>query len=56
MVVDELGLVGGNEVEVVEVEATVAIVELLLAMLLVDEAVETVDAGGEADWQSKPTL
>jgi hypothetical protein len=53
----ELGMLVGTELGA-EVDAIVAIVKLgvLLGTLLVEEAVETVYAGVEADWQSKPTL
>lgn len=57
-VLEVLGLVTTTGVDVVEVDAIVAVVELLvlLGTLLVDEGVETVEVGVEADWQSNPTL
>ena len=56
-VLEVLGLVTTIGVDVVEVDAIVARVEVLvlLGTLLVD-GVETVEAGVEADWQSNPTL
>ena len=55
LVIDELRLEVCTDEDVVDVKTTVAIVELV-AMLLVDDAVEIVDAGVDADWQSNPTL